>query len=151
MTDPVKKSENGDSRPGDRFDRSRAWLTGIGLGALVLAAMVASFEIGSNQTDNPVKSVPDVVKEAPAVPTAVAGPGRDLFISTCGGCHTLSEAGTSGTVGPDLDLLAPSDALVKQAIAQGGTGTGQMPPGLLTGADADDVAKYVSTAAGTGG
>ncbi len=31
------------------------------------------------------------------------GAGKQLFIDRCGGCHTLAEAGTAGTVGPDLD------------------------------------------------
>ena len=31
------------------------------------------------------------------------GAGRDLFIPRCGGCHTLADAGTNGTIGPDLD------------------------------------------------
>ena len=29
--------------------------------------------------------------------------GKALFIQTCGSCHTLADAGTSGTVGPNLD------------------------------------------------
>lgn len=29
--------------------------------------------------------------------------GAQLFKERCGSCHTLSEAGTKGTVGPDLD------------------------------------------------
>ena len=29
--------------------------------------------------------------------------GRDLFIGRCGGCHVLAEAGTAGTIGPNLD------------------------------------------------
>jgi mono/diheme cytochrome c family protein len=29
--------------------------------------------------------------------------GQTLFVSSCGYCHTLQAAGTSGTVGPDLD------------------------------------------------
>ncbi len=31
------------------------------------------------------------------------GAGKDLFIPRCGGCHTLADAGTNGTIGPDLD------------------------------------------------
>jgi cbb3-type cytochrome c oxidase subunit III len=31
------------------------------------------------------------------------GAGKQLFVDRCGGCHTLAEAGTGGTVGPDLD------------------------------------------------
>ena len=29
--------------------------------------------------------------------------GRDLFVQQCGGCHTLADAATLGTVGPNLD------------------------------------------------
>jgi cytochrome c2 len=32
----------------------------------------------------------------------VAG-GKELFVSKCGSCHTLADAGTTGKVGPDLD------------------------------------------------
>ena len=31
------------------------------------------------------------------------GAGKDLFTQRCGGCHTLADAGTNGTIGPDLD------------------------------------------------
>ena len=31
------------------------------------------------------------------------GSGKKLFIQACGGCHTLADAGTSGSIGPDLD------------------------------------------------
>jgi cytochrome c553 len=49
--------------------------------------------------------------------------GEELFASEgCGTCHTLEAAGTSGTVGPNLDEAAPSlDAAVEQ-ITNGGGG-----------------------------
>jgi len=31
------------------------------------------------------------------------GSGKKLFIQACGGCHTLADAGTSGSIGPNLD------------------------------------------------
>ncbi len=31
------------------------------------------------------------------------GAGKQLFIQACGGCHSLADAGTNGTIGPDLD------------------------------------------------
>ena len=33
--------------------------------------------------------------------------GKSQFETTCAACHTLSEAGTHGTVGPNLDKLKP--------------------------------------------
>ena len=74
--------------------------------------------------------------------------GKELFTGTCGGCHTLADAGTAGAVGPNLDDLAPDQQRVLDAIANGGTGSGTMPPGLFTGADAEAVAAYVSSVAG---
>jgi len=32
-----------------------------------------------------------------------AAAGRTTFVATCGGCHQLADAGTSGSVGPSLD------------------------------------------------
>lgn len=31
------------------------------------------------------------------------GAGKKLFIQSCAGCHTLADAGTSSTIGPNLD------------------------------------------------
>ena len=42
--------------------------------------------------------------------------GKKLFVEKCGGCHTLADAGTHGTQGPDLDdAFAPS---LKQGMEQ---------------------------------
>ncbi|MFN8186245.1 MAG: cytochrome c [Gaiellales bacterium] len=133
--------------PGHGIDRTRAWLTGIGLGALVLAALVVAFVIGTHYSDDgpPAAVTQD---EAPAPPPAAAGPGKELFVTSCGSCHKLSDAGTSGTAGPDLDALAPDQAAVLQAIEAGGTGSGMMPPGLLSGAEAEQVAEYVAAITG---
>ena len=70
---------------------------------------------------------------------------KSLFESKCGSCHTLADAGTSGSVGPDLDGSAPDAQRVASQIEMGG---GAMPPGLLTGKDKDLVAKYVADVAG---
>ena len=72
--------------------------------------------------------------------------GKTAFSATCGGCHTLKDAGTTGKVGPDLDSLAPltSERVAKQ-IANGGQ---IMPPKLLTGKDATNTAAYVASVAG---
>jgi mono/diheme cytochrome c family protein len=84
----------------------------------------------------------------PSGPGSTGGGGKDgkaLFAGSCGACHTLADAGTSGTFGPNLDTLKPDKQRVLHAIA---TGPGGMPDGLFKGADADAVATYVSSAAG---
>lgn len=74
--------------------------------------------------------------------------GRELFAGTCGGCHSLADSGSRADVGPDLDFLRPTREQVLAAIERGGSATGQMPAGLLKGADAEAVAAYVAGAAG---
>jgi len=74
--------------------------------------------------------------------------GKQIFTSSCGTCHTLADAGTSGRVGPVLDQVKPSKALVLSALKKGGLGSGTMPANIVTGKDAQDVADYVSSVAG---
>jgi mono/diheme cytochrome c family protein len=75
--------------------------------------------------------------------------GRILFARNCANCHTLTAANAVGTVGPNLDNLRPPEALVKNAVTQGRAGgAGQMPQGLLSGQDLDDVAAFVAVSAG---
>jgi cytochrome c551 len=72
---------------------------------------------------------------------------RDLFSEKCASCHTLSDAGASGAVGPNLDDIdLDADAIEKQII----NGGGAMPPGLLQGEDAAKVAEYVAAARDAG-
>jgi cytochrome c551 len=75
--------------------------------------------------------------------------GKQLFIQTCKSCHTLAAVQAHGVTGPNLDELSGLDKeRVLNAIKNGGTGTGRMPPGLLEGEEADAVATYVANVAG---
>jgi cytochrome c oxidase subunit II len=75
----------------------------------------------------------------------------------CGACHTLSEAGTNGTTGPDLDqvLKGKDPAFIKQSIEDPnaeiakGFAKGVMPPNYkstLKPAEIDALVKYLSDA-----
>jgi cytochrome c6 len=71
--------------------------------------------------------------------------GKEIFTANCGSCHTLSDAGTTGTVGPNLDESQPS---VELAVDRVTNGQGVMPPfaDTLSEQQIQDVAAYVSTA-----
>jgi mono/diheme cytochrome c family protein len=84
-------------------------------------------------------------EEAAGEPVELDPAARALFASTCGSCHTLSDADTSGAVGPNLDETTLDAAGVLGMIENGGAG---MPGGLLSGDDAQAVADYVAGAAG---
>jgi mono/diheme cytochrome c family protein len=80
--------------------------------------------------------------------SAAVAAGKTVFTANCGTCHTLNEAGTSGTVGPNLDELEPDMPTVEKQVETGGGG---MPAfkGQLSAEEITDVATYVSTVAGT--
>ena len=67
-----------------------------------------------------------------------------MFASAgCGGCHTFAAAGSTGSVGPDLDEASPSfDAVVEQ-VRNGG---GAMPAfgDELSEQEIQDVAAFVT-------
>ncbi|MDX6514249.1 MAG: quinohemoprotein ethanol dehydrogenase [Gaiellaceae bacterium] len=69
--------------------------------------------------------------------------GRALFKANCGVCHRLADAGTTASVGPDLDNAQPPVAKVKLRVTDGG---GVMPSfkGKLTAAQIDAVGHYVN-------
>jgi len=92
--------------------------------------------------------------------------GKQEFVKGCGGCHTLKRAGTTGTQGPDLDEA------FRQALASGmkrSTVEGvvhdqilnpanlpkddpaYMPPKIVTGDAAKNVAAYVAMVAAAPG
>jgi mono/diheme cytochrome c family protein len=73
--------------------------------------------------------------------------GKQIFTANCASCHTLKAAGSTGTVGPNLDAAKPSESLAKTQVTNGG---GVMPAfkGTLTPAEIKAVAKFVSSNAG---
>jgi sulfite dehydrogenase len=74
--------------------------------------------------------------------------GKQVFASAgCGGCHTLKDAGTNGTVGPNLDQLKPTKDRVARQVTNGGA---IMPSfkSRLSKAQIEAVAAYVSSVAG---
>ena len=86
--------------------------------------------------------------------TGDASQGKALFIQKCGACHTLADAKSQGTVGPNLDDAFSSDKaqgfslqdikdVVRGQIAYADP-QGPMKPNIVTGADANSVAVYVA-------
>jgi mono/diheme cytochrome c family protein len=74
--------------------------------------------------------------------------GKSIFASAgCANCHRLADAGSTGTVGPDLDQAKPSKALAVDRVTNG---KGAMPSfrDSLNEKQIQAVAEYVSSAAG---
>jgi quinohemoprotein ethanol dehydrogenase len=78
-----------------------------------------------------------------------SGEGAEVFTTNCATCHTLKAAGATGTVGPNLDTIKPTEEAVEQQVINGG---GAMPAfgksKILTAKEIEEVSKYVSSVAG---
>ncbi len=110
-----------------------------GLAVLAVAVLVVVIVLVTRGSDDTNTATTHGKAAAGADPEAVK-----LFSGTCGQCHTLTVAGTSGTVGPDLDDTTFTKERVLNAI-QNGAGNGAMAAGLLEGADAEKVADLIAT------
>ena len=115
----------------------------------LIACGAAAAALGACGTDEPPEDA-DLVA------------GKQAFVERCGACHVLERAGTTGVTGPNLD------AAFRQALADGfgraavrgvvqeqilfpaevpQDSPAYMPPKLVTGQAAEDVAAYVAFAA----
>jgi mono/diheme cytochrome c family protein len=84
--------------------------------------------------------------------------GKQLFSEKCASCHTLADAKSQGTIGPNLDDAFSSDktqGFSEQTMADVVRGQiayadpeGPMPPNLVRGSEADSVALYIAKCAG---
>jgi mono/diheme cytochrome c family protein len=82
----------------------------------------------------------------PKAKVAERGGGGDdpksIFTSNCGSCHVLADAGTSGTIGPNLDESKPTFERASSQIKNGGGG---MPAfgDQLSDQQIRDLARYI--------
>jgi cytochrome c6 len=113
------------------------WVTGT---QEVEEELVAAPETGGGQTTTEPEGSGDAAGDVVA--------GKAVFTSAgCTACHTLADAGATGTVGPNLDELKPTAAMVEAIVPNG---RGAMPAfgDKLSAEDITNVAAYVSSVAG---
>jgi mono/diheme cytochrome c family protein len=115
---------------------------------LPLGLGVAGCIDGSKTTATPNTVVGTIAKpQAPTVPAGDATAGKNVFtkIAGCISCHTLADAGATGTVGPNLDNAKPDKARIFDRVTHG---KNQMPSfkGTLTDKQIADVVAYVYAA-----
>jgi mono/diheme cytochrome c family protein len=97
----------------------------------------------------PTETTPTETTPTETTPTATTGgagnatAGKAVFATAgCGSCHTLEAAGSSGTIGPNLDEAQPDLALIVDRVTNG---KGPMPPfkSTLSAQQIQDVAAFV--------
>ncbi|HXF97137.1 MAG TPA: hypothetical protein VNJ46_00820, partial [Gaiellaceae bacterium] len=103
--------------------------------ALLLAALLfaVAFVVagcgGEEEAGTAPETVTGTLPEETETTTETAPPaeegnpeaGKQVFLGPggCGACHTLADAGTSGTVGPNLDEAKPSFELALDRVTNG--------------------------------
>jgi mono/diheme cytochrome c family protein len=131
--------------------------------ALVLAGLALVGAAAGCGAEGTTRALPQTVvgtiptsAATPPLPPSPAGKltgnptvGTAIFKTNCGACHTLAAAGTTGTVGPNLDQAHPTYQIATSRIWFGG---GAMPPfgksGQLKPQQVADVAAYVVKSTG---
>ena len=84
----------------------------------------------------------------PKFTAAQLAAGKKIFKSNCGSCHTLKQAATHGTTGPNLNSIHPTLGAIVTQVTSGGR---FMPPfgasagGALSTTQVKNVAAFVYT------
>ena len=143
--------------------RRNANFPGRGIGwyvllcALFVVAMLSAVIVFGKEKESAAGETTTGATPAPTTSTPTPPPsgasgdataGKAVFTSAgCVSCHTLKNAGSTGTVGPNLDQLKPSFAIVHRQVENGGA---IMPAfkARLSAKQINDVAAYVSSVAG---
>jgi mono/diheme cytochrome c family protein len=120
----------------------------IALALLVLALCVGATACGGDDDTDATTTTEETTTDETTTTedtttTTEAAAGREIFVANCGSCHALSDAGTSGAVGPNLDGIGLDAAAVETQVRNGGGG---MPAfeGQLTDEEIAAVSSYVA-------
>jgi mono/diheme cytochrome c family protein len=107
----------------------RALVTGLAAAALAFAAVALATDGGGEAGPPPASR-------------AAHSSGRELFARMgCGSCHRFAAAGSTGQIGPDLDLKLPNhtrDSLIAKIVSPGEASV--MPANFRGRMDDDDLA-----------
>jgi mono/diheme cytochrome c family protein len=116
------------------------------LALLLVAGALALFAAGCGGDEDSDTAEPPAATttETGGGETGDAANGEQVYVAAgCGGCHTFEAAGSTGSVGPNLDDASPSFDLVVTQVTNGG---GAMPAfgDELSEQEIRDVAAFVS-------
>jgi mono/diheme cytochrome c family protein len=115
--------------------------------AILLAGLALAVGAPACGNDDDGNGTDTTTTETETETTTTETAGREVFIANCGTCHTLSDAGTTGTTGPALDGTTRSRDEIEEQVRNGG---GAMPAfeDTLEDDDIEAVADYVDEASG---
>ena len=137
----------GDLQPRQRQENKRGYGHNGWLDAALTVTLVSTLPDHAPFEDNDQTVVAEVQEPDKKIDLSEAGrAGKQVFVEvaqpSCDACHTLSEAGSQGVVGPYLDAMKPDAAAVEAAVT-GGVGVMPGYEGTLTPEQIKDLATYV--------
>jgi mono/diheme cytochrome c family protein len=113
--------------------------------ALLLALVLALGATACGGGDDESSGTTDTTATETTTDEGSTAAGKEIFVANCASCHTLADAGASGSIGPDLDQLQPDQAVVEEQVRNGGGG---MPAfaDQLSDEEITEVSAYVAAA-----
>jgi cytochrome c6 len=126
---------------------------------LILAVLLGAVVVAGCGAQGVASPTPNTVIGTVTTPTTTfpvvaafhlkgdAAKGKTIFLGNCGSCHTLADAKTTGTVGPNLDSLKPNYQAATAQVTNGGAVMPSFKSNLSTKQIAD-VSAYVVTSTG---
>lgn len=113
--------------------------------ALVLLALVLAVGLAAcgGDDDSAAQTDDTTTEETTTDGGTTTLAGREIFVANCGTCHTLSDAGSTGSIGPTLDDTGLSQEAIEEQVRNGGGG---MPAfeGQLSDQEITQVSEYVA-------
>ena len=100
---------------------------------VIVAALLGAVVLAACGSEGVTSATPDTVVGTVSTPTSTfpkvaafklhgdSAKGKATFESQCGSCHTLADAKTTGTVGPNLDSLKPDYQAATAQVTNGGS------------------------------
>jgi cytochrome c551 len=99
------------------------WRIAVGLVALVLCVGLTACGGDDEEAGTPTEETTTTDETTTETTNGgAAADGREVFAANCGSCHTFADAGTTGTIGPDLDQSSADAAAVEAQVRNGGGG-----------------------------
>jgi cytochrome c6 len=128
--------------------------------AVIVTALLGGLVLAGCGAEGVVSPTPNTVIGTVTTPTVTfpvvpafhlhgdSTKGKSIFVSSCGSCHTLAAAHTTGTVGPNLDALKPDYQAATAQVTNGGAAMPSFKSSLSTQQIADVAAFVVDSTGG---
>jgi mono/diheme cytochrome c family protein len=94
----------------------------LAVAVLALALAVGVAACGGDDDEAVTTTTEQTTTDETTTTETTTAAGEEIFTDNCGSCHTLSAAGTTGAIGPNLDDAGLDVSAVEEQVRNGGGG-----------------------------